>query len=81
MAQFVEKYNGGSNRRSIFRQMDRANIVDIPMQQHVLKSESMDLQEADELNENVNMLDTSIITEGGDLIILEHTISDNLRIE
>ena len=49
MAQFVEKYNRGSNRKNIFAQMDRANIVDIPMQLHLLKSESLRDQEADEL--------------------------------
>ncbi len=49
MAQFVESYLGGKNRKFIFRQMDSASIFDLPIQLHVLKSESLDLQEADEL--------------------------------
>ena len=49
MAMFVEKNLRGNNRKFIFRQMDSASIFDIPMLLHVLKSESMDLQEADEL--------------------------------
>ena len=48
MAQFVEK-NLGHSRRKIFKQMDTANITDIPMQLHVLKSESMKELDLDEL--------------------------------
>ena len=51
MTQFVEK-NLGPSRKKIFRQMDRANITDIPMQLHVLKSESMKELDIDELAEN-----------------------------
>ena len=49
MAQFVEKWNGGKNRKRIFRHMDGASINDQPIILHTLKSESMREQEADEL--------------------------------
>jgi len=53
MAQFVEKNNGPS-RKKIFRQMDRADIVAIPVQLHTLKSRSLDLLDIDELEEVQN---------------------------
>ena len=46
---FVEQWNGGSNRKRIFRKMDGASINDQPVLLHTLKSESMREQEADEL--------------------------------
>ena len=49
MGMFVENNLGGSNRKRIFRKMDSASIVDIPMQLHTLKSESLREQDADEL--------------------------------
>ena len=49
MAQFIEKYHGGKQRKRIFQHMDGASINDQPMVLHLLKSESMREQEADEL--------------------------------
>ena len=49
MAQFIEKWHGGKQRKRIFRQMDGASINDQPTLLHMLKSESMRDQEADEL--------------------------------
>ena len=46
MAQFVEKYNGPSKKK-IFKQMDSANITDIPVQLHTLKSERLDITDID----------------------------------
>ncbi|KKM79794.1 hypothetical protein LCGC14_1346360 [marine sediment metagenome] len=47
MTEFVEKNNGPSIKK-IFRQMDRANITDIPAQLHVLKSEKLAIDDIDE---------------------------------
>ncbi len=49
MGAFVENFSGGNYRKHMFRDMDRASIFDIPVQLHVLKSESLRDQEEDEL--------------------------------
>lgn len=77
MGAFIEKFNGANNRKIMGRQFDRAGVFDIPAQLHVLKSESLDLLELTDFSDQ----DNSILTESGDLIILEQNLHDNLVTE
>jgi len=54
MGAFVEHYNGGNYRKHMFRDMSSSNLFDIPLQLHLLKTESLDFLDIDELEEVQN---------------------------
>ena len=73
MAAFVEHFNGGNYRKHMFRDMSSSGVFDLPVELHVLKSESLEQPDENRAEIFDNTATGSLLMENGDEIRLENT--------